>query len=99
MQPRNFSTVNDLHYTVYVCMHACIYKYVCIYVCVCMYCSYRSIDFNGNILGVAPLGTMCRGRRAAGLMQDTGSSVAFVGGIAAHELGHIFNMEHDDECK
>ena len=39
---------------------------------------------------------MCRGRSAAGVTQDTGSSVAFVGAIAAHELGHIFNMEHDD---
>ena len=73
-------------------MHLYNYYYMCVRM-------YRSIDFNGRILGVAPLGTMCRGRSAAGLTQDTGQSVAYVGSIAAHELRHIFNMEHDDGRK
>lgn len=56
------------------------------------------IHMNGGILGIAPLGTMCS-RQSAGLTQDTGSSIAYVAYIAAHELGHIFNMEHDDGRK
>ena len=31
-----------------------------------------------------------------GVTQDTGHSEASVGAIAAHELGHMLNMEHDD---
>ena len=34
-----------------------------------------------------------------GVTQDTRSSVASVGATAAHELGHIFDMEHDDGRK
>ena len=39
---------------------------------------------------------MCRGIRSVGLTEDRGRSVESTGAIAAHELGHIFNMEHDD---
>ena len=42
---------------------------------------------------------MCLGRYSSGLVQDTGSSVAFLASTAAHELGHILNMEHDDGRK
>ena len=67
---------------------------------VCMFaCMYSGIDLDGRTLGIAPVGTMCRGRSAAGVTQDTGSSVAYVASIAAHELGHIFNMEHDNGSK
>ena len=31
-----------------------------------------------------------------GLTEDRGRSVESTGAIAAHELGHIFNMNHDD---
>ena len=43
---------------------------------------------------------MCSDLNSIGLVQDTRRSVASTGGITAHELGHIFNMNHDDgsEC-
>ena len=38
---------------------------------------------------------MCDDRSSVGLSQDNGGGVDFVGSTAAHELGHIFNMQHD----
>ena len=32
-----------------------------------------------------------------GLSQDGGRTLSSVGSTAAHELGHIFRMNHDDE--
>ena len=60
---------------------------------------HSGINLNGGTLGVARLGTMCSGRYSSGLGQDTGSSVAFLASIAAHELGHNLNMNHDDGRK
>ena len=60
---------------------------------------HSGIDLNGGILGVSLLGTMCLGRYSSGLVQDTGSSVAFLASTAAHELGHILNMDHDNGRK
>lgn len=60
---------------------------------------FSGIDLDGNTIGLAPIGTMCRGSVSAALTQDTGSSVASVASTAAHELGHIFNMAHDDGRK
>ena len=54
------------------------------------------IDLDGATIGFAPVGTMCLGSRAGGLTQDTGASTASVASTAAHEVGHIFNMNHDD---
>jgi len=61
--------------------------------------SSSGIDLDGTTVGIAPLGAMCTSF-ANGVTQDTGRSVASVGAIAAHELGHIFDMDHDDgrEC-
>ena len=39
---------------------------------------------------------MCTGRYSTGLVEDFSSSVSAVASVAAHELGHIFNMNHDD---
>ena len=47
-------------------------------------------------MGLANLGTMCNDHFSVGLSQDGRMSVEGVGSIAAHELGHLFNMEHDD---
>ena len=63
------------------------------------YTYFSGIDLDGNTIGLAPIGAMCRGSISAGLTQDTGSSVASVASTAAHELGHIFNMGHDDGRK
>ena len=54
------------------------------------------IDLDGATIGFAPVGAMCLGSRAGGLTQDTGASTASVASTAAHEVGHIFNMNHDD---
>ena len=65
-----------------------------ILLCIC-----SGIDFDGSTIGYAPVGAMCRGSRAAGLTQDTGASTESVASTVAHEMGHIFNMNHDDEHK
>lgn len=51
---------------------------------------------DGNTVGVAFVGTMCRLMSSVGLSQDGGRSLSNVVATAAHELGHIFNMKHDD---
>uniref|UniRef100_A0A7E4W1Q7 Peptidase M12B domain-containing protein n=1 Tax=Panagrellus redivivus TaxID=6233 RepID=A0A7E4W1Q7_PANRE len=49
-----------------------------------------------DTLGLAELGTMCDGQRSCAIIEDNGLSAAFT---IAHELGHIFNIPHDDERK
>ena len=61
-------------------------------------CTCSGIDLTGDAVGLAGIGTMCS-KVSAGLTQDTGSSVAHVATTAAHELGHIFNMRHDNRRK
>ena len=39
------------------------------------------------------------GAHSSGITQDAGSSVEHAASIAAHEMGHIFNMEHDNGRK
>ena len=60
----------------------------------CAFCS--GIDLDGTIIGYAPVGAMCLDSRSGGLTQDTGASTASVASTVAHEMGHIFNMNHDD---
>ena len=61
--------------------------------------SIRGIDLAGSIVGIAFVGAMC-GSRSVGLTQDGGRSLTSVVSTAAHELGHIFDMNHYDEiCK
>ena len=70
----------------------CLFNFILL--CIC-----SGIDFDGFITGNAPVGAMCMGSRAAGLTQDTGASTESVASTVAHEMGHIFNMNHDDERK
>ena len=56
----------------------------------------RGVDLEGNTVGRAFIGTMCRGQVSVGVSQDGGRPLDSVGSTAAHELGHIFSMEHDD---
>ncbi|XP_070622363.1 A disintegrin and metalloproteinase with thrombospondin motifs 4 [Erythrolamprus reginae] len=49
-------------------------------------------------LGMADVGTVCDPARSCSIVEDDGLQSAFT---AAHELGHVFNMLHDDDkhCK
>uniref|UniRef100_A0A1I7YLD8 Peptidase M12B domain-containing protein n=1 Tax=Steinernema glaseri TaxID=37863 RepID=A0A1I7YLD8_9BILA len=49
-----------------------------------------------DTLGLAELGTMCDPMKSCAIIEDNGLSAAFT---IAHELGHIFNIPHDDEKK
>ncbi len=48
-------------------------------------------------MGIAFVGTMCSSTSSVGLTQDGGRSLSSVVTTAAHELGHIFSFDHDDE--
>ncbi|XP_056591435.1 A disintegrin and metalloproteinase with thrombospondin motifs 9 isoform X1 [Triplophysa dalaica] len=49
-----------------------------------------------DTLGLAELGTVCDPYRSCSINEDNGLSTAFT---VAHELGHVFNMPHDDSNK
>ncbi|XP_078504179.1 A disintegrin and metalloproteinase with thrombospondin motifs 20 [Lissotriton helveticus] len=49
-----------------------------------------------DTLGLAELGTMCDPYRSCSISEENGLSAAFT---IAHELGHVFNMPHDDSPK
>ncbi|CAG6007501.1 unnamed protein product [Menidia menidia] len=46
-----------------------------------------------DTLGVADVGTMCDPKRSCSVIEDNGLQAAFT---AAHELGHVLSMPHDD---
>uniref|UniRef100_A0A8C5P646 ADAM metallopeptidase with thrombospondin type 1 motif 1 n=1 Tax=Jaculus jaculus TaxID=51337 RepID=A0A8C5P646_JACJA len=46
-----------------------------------------------DTLGIADVGTMCDPSRSCSIIEDDGLQAAFT---TAHELGHVFNMPHDD---
>lgn len=52
-------------------------------------CGHNSCD----TLGVADVGTMCDPKRSCSVIEDSGIQTAFT---AAHELGHVLSMPHDD---
>ncbi|XP_039619927.1 A disintegrin and metalloproteinase with thrombospondin motifs 8-like [Polypterus senegalus] len=52
-------------------------------------CGKRSCD----TLGVADVGTMCDPERSCSVVEDDGLQASFT---AAHELGHVLSMPHDD---
>ncbi|KAI3384954.1 hypothetical protein SNEBB_005130 [Seison nebaliae] len=51
---------------------------------------------NCNTLGMAEVGTLCDAKRSCSIAEDNGLGVAFT---IAHELGHVFNLPHDDDKK
>eukprot|EP00062_Callorhinchus_milii_P017808 gi/632970604/ref/XP_007901744.1/ PREDICTED: A disintegrin and metalloproteinase with thrombospondin motifs 1 [Callorhinchus milii] len=46
-----------------------------------------------DTLGMADVGTVCDPSRSCSIIEDDGVQASFT---AAHELGHVFNMPHDD---
>ncbi|XP_061574694.1 A disintegrin and metalloproteinase with thrombospondin motifs 8-like [Cololabis saira] len=52
-------------------------------------CGQKSCD----TLGVADVGTMCDPKKSCSVIEDNGLQAAFT---AAHELGHVLSMPHDD---
>lgn len=50
---------------------------------------------DGSVYGIAYFHTMCQSK-SIGVNQDRHRTIAVIGQVVAHELGHIFNMEHDD---
>ncbi len=51
---------------------------------------------DGPTVGFAFIGTMCTAN-SVGLTQDGGMPLATAISIATHEIGHNFNMRHDEE--
>ncbi|KAK6176237.1 hypothetical protein SNE40_014557 [Patella caerulea] len=47
-----------------------------------------------DTLGLAELGTICDPVRSCSIIEDNGISAAYT---VAHELGHVFNLPHDDD--
>ena len=58
---------------------------------------YSGIDLTGSTVGIAFVGTMCSPTSSVGVTQDGGRSLSSTTSVAAHELGHVFNMNHDGE--
>ncbi|XP_033124517.1 A disintegrin and metalloproteinase with thrombospondin motifs 3-like [Anneissia japonica] len=50
---------------------------------------------NFGAAGYSPANGMCYGRKSCSLIKDIGFRTAF---IIAHEIGHLFGLEHDDAC-
>ncbi|KAM6395312.1 A disintegrin and metalloproteinase with thrombospondin motifs 4 [Rhynochetos jubatus] len=48
-----------------------------------------------DTLGMADVGTVCDPERSCAIVEDDGLQSAFT---VAHELGHVFNMLHDDSA-
>ena len=61
----------------------------------CFFCCFSGIEFDGNTLGIANIGSMCL-PFSVGLTRDGGYSMYYAFTTAAHEMGHNFNMMHDD---
>ncbi len=53
------------------------------------------VDFNGGVMGLAYLGSMCDGGYSMNIVQVDSPSLAFNAMILVHEMGHNFYMEHD----
>ena len=55
------------------------------------------IDLESNYVGIAYVATMCSQLSSVGVAQDGRRRLlSFTSSTAAHELGHILNMRHDN---
>lgn len=57
---------------------------------------FRGIDIEGSTIGIAFVDGMCFRQFSTGVTQDGDGNLPNVISTAAHELGHIFNMDHDE---
>ncbi|XP_072432375.1 disintegrin and metalloproteinase domain-containing protein 12-like [Chiloscyllium punctatum] len=55
--------------------------------------------FDEGVAGVAPLGAMCSKRYSGGVNSDNRPSHLVASVILAHEMGHNFQMRHDDSSR
>ena len=53
--------------------------------------------FNGSVIGIAWVGTVCNGSYGTGLSQDFTTNNKSLVLLTAHEIGHNFNALHDNE--
>jgi len=51
---------------------------------------------DGRTAGLAYVGTMCLQSYSVSVVEDGGAPLSNVISVASHEIGHNFNMEHDD---
>jgi hypothetical protein len=56
-----------------------------------------TISFDESVIGKAPLQSMCKGAGSGGIVSDHSEDVDIVATTLAHELGHNFGMDHDNE--
>uniref|UniRef100_A0A194AS47 Metalloproteinase type III 2 n=2 Tax=Micrurus TaxID=8634 RepID=A0A194AS47_9SAUR len=53
------------------------------------------IDFNGNTLGLAHIGSLCSPKTSVAVVQDYGKGTSMVAVTMAHEMGHNLGINHD----